>query len=152
MIALVGAGSGKSIAKIISGPVKPTALGLVCRVDEQRLFGGSCLCVDCGASARSQKIKLNRLSIETIGQFAALTDSEAANILDATIAPTLYRLARGINDRLVTERAEAKQISSESTFVINLTSLEQLCEAFEPIASHVYMTTARQPRRALSSR
>ena len=67
--------------------------------------------------------KLHRLGIETIGQLAALTDAEAANILGATVGPALHRLARGIDDRPVAERAEAKQISSESTFAVDLTSL-----------------------------
>lgn len=68
---------------------------------------GSCRYLGCGASAWSQKIRLNRLGIATIGQLAALIDSEAAKILGATIGLVLYRLACGTNDRLVTERAEA---------------------------------------------
>ena len=51
-------------------------------------------------------------------QLAALTDAEVASILGATIGPALHRLARGIDDRPVAERAEAKQISAESTFAV----------------------------------
>ncbi|WP_156349620.1 DNA polymerase IV, partial [Mycobacterium sp. UM_3] len=92
--------------------------------------------------------KLNRLGIETIGQLAALTDAEAANILGATIGPALHRLARGIDDRPVAERAEAKQISSESTFAVDLTSLEQLREAIDPIAEHAHQRLLRDGRGA----
>ncbi len=60
--------------------------------------------------------KLHRLGIDTIGQLAALSEAEVANILGATIGPALHRLARGIDDRPVAERAVAKQISAESTF------------------------------------
>ena len=92
--------------------------------------------------------KLNRLGIDTIGQLAALTDAEAANILGATIGPALHRLARGIDDRPVAERAEAKQISSESTFAVDLTSLEQLREAIDPIAEHAHQRLLRDGRGA----
>jgi DNA polymerase IV len=92
--------------------------------------------------------RLNRLGIETIGQLAALTDAEAANILGGTIGPALHRLARGIDDRPVAERAEAKQISSESTFAVDLTSLEQLREAIEPIAEHAHHRLLRDGRGA----
>ena len=76
--------------------------------------------------------KLHRLGIDTVGQLAALSDAEAANILGATIGPALHRLARGIDDRPVVERAEAKQISAESTFAVDLTTLEQLRDAVGP--------------------
>src|SRR6185312_11506148 len=69
-------------------------------------------------------------------------------ILGATIGPALHRLARGIDDRPVAERAEAKQISSESTFAVDLTSLEQLREAIEPIAEHAHHRLLRDGRGA----
>ena len=56
----------------------------------------------------------------------ALDDTEVASILGATVGPALHRLARGIDDRPVAERAEAKQISAESTFAADLTTLDQL--------------------------
>lgn len=77
--------------------------------------------------------KLHRLGIETVGQFAALAESEAASILGAGIGPGLHRLARGIDDRPVAERAEAKQISAESTFAEDLRTLDQLRDAVGPI-------------------
>ncbi len=71
-----------------------------------------------------------------------------ANILGATVGPALHRLARGIDDRPVAERAEAKQISSESTFAADLTSLEQLHEAIDPIAEHAHQRLLRDGRGA----
>jgi len=81
-------------------------------------------------------------------QSDALTDAEAANILGATIGPALHRLARGIDDRPVAERAEAKQISAESTFAADLTSLEQLREAIDSIAEHAHQRLLRDGRGA----
>ncbi|MGO9381925.1 MAG: DNA polymerase IV [Mycobacterium sp.] len=147
LIASVGAGSGKQIAKIASGLAKPNGIRVVRRTEEQAMLGGLPVRRLWGIGPVAEE-KLNRLGIETIGQLAALTDVEAANILGATIGPALHRLARGIDDRPVTERAEAKQISSESTFAVDLTSLEQLREAIDPIAEHAHQRLLRDGRGA----
>ncbi|HSS23638.1 MAG TPA: DNA polymerase IV [Mycobacterium sp.] len=147
LVASVGAGSGKQIAKIASGLAKPDGVRVVRRAEEQRLLGGLAVRRLWGIGPVAEE-KLNRLGIETIGQLAALTDAEVANILGATIGPALHRLARGIDDRPVAERAEAKQISSESTFAVDLTSLEQLREAIEPIAEHAHQRLLRDGRGA----
>lgn len=147
LTASVGAGSGKQIAKIASGLAKPDGIRVVRRAEEQSLLGGLPVRRLWGIGPVAEE-KLNRLGIETIGQLAALTDAEAANILGATVGPALHRLARGIDDRPVAERAEAKQISSESTFAVDLTSLEQLREAISPIAEHAHQRLLRDGRGA----
>lgn len=147
LIASVGAGSGKQIAKIASGLAKPDGIRVVRRAEEQSLLGGLPVRRLWGIGPVAEE-KLHRLGIETIGELAALTDAEAANILGATIGPALHRLARGIDDRPVTERAEAKQISAESTFAVDLTSLDQLHEAIEPIAEHAHQRLLRDGRGA----
>ncbi len=147
LVASVGAGSGKQIAKIASGLAKPDGIRVVRRAEEQLLLGGLPVRKLWGIGPVAEE-KLNRLGIETIGQLAALSDAEAANILGATIGPALHRLARGIDDRPVAERAEAKQISSESTFAVDLTSLDQLREAIDPIAEHAHQRLLRDGRGA----
>jgi DNA polymerase-4 len=147
LIASVGVGSGKQIAKIASGLAKPDGIRVVRRAEEQTLLGGLPVRRLWGIGPVAEE-KLNRLGIETIGQLAALTDAEVANILGATIGPALHRLARGIDDRPIAERAEAKQISSESTFAADLTSLDQLLEAIDPIAEHAHQRLLRDGRGA----
>ena len=147
LIASVGAGSGKQLAKIASGLAKPDGIRVVARAEERLLLDGLPVRRLWGIGPVAEE-KLHRLGVETIGQLAALTDAEAANILGGTIGPALHRLARGIDDRPVAERAEAKQISSESTFAADLTSLEQLREAIEPIAEHAHHRLLRDGRGA----
>jgi DNA polymerase IV len=147
LIASVGAGSGKQIAKIASGLAKPDGIRVVRRAEEQLLLSELPVRRLWGIGPVAEE-KLHRLGIETIGQLAALSDAEAANILGATIGPALHRLARGIDDRPVAERAEAKQISAESTFAVDLTSLEQLREAIDPIAEHAHQRLLRDGRGA----
>ncbi|ORW91884.1 DNA polymerase IV [Mycobacterium sp. IEC1808] len=147
LVASVGAGSGKQIAKIASGLAKPDGVRVVGRAEEQALLGGLPVRRLWGIGPVAEE-KLNRLGIETIGQLAALTDAEVANILGATVGPALHRLARGIDDRPVAERAVAKQISAESTFAADLTSLEQLRDAIDPIAEHAHQRLLRDGRGA----
>ncbi|OBG74684.1 DNA polymerase IV [Mycobacterium sp. E1214] len=147
LVASVGAGSGKQIAKIASGLAKPDGVRVVRRAEETALLDGLPVRRLWGIGPVADE-KLHRLGIETIGQLAALSDAEAANILGATIGPALHRLARGIDDRPVAERAEAKQISSESTFAVDLTTLGQLRDAIDPIAEHAHQRLLRDGRGA----
>jgi len=147
LVASVGAGSGKQIAKIASGMAKPDGVRVVGRADEKQLLGGLPVRRLWGIGPVADE-KLHRLGIDTIGQLAALSEAEVASILGATIGPALHRLARGVDDRPVAERAEAKQISAESTFAADLTSLEQLREAIESIAEHAHQRLLRDGRGA----
>jgi len=147
LVASVGAGSGKQIAKIASGIAKPDGIRVVRRAEEPQLLGGLAVRRLWGIGPVAEE-KLHRLGIETIGELAALNEAEVASILGATIGPALHRLARGIDDRPVAERAEAKQISAESTFAADLTTLDELREAVGPIAEHAHQRLCRDGRGA----
>ncbi len=147
LVASVGAGTGKQIAKIASDLAKPDGVRVVRRSEERTLLHGLPVRRLWGIGPVAEE-KLHRLGIETIGQFAALTDAEVANILGATTGAALHRLAQGIDDRPVAERAEAKQISAESTFAIDLTTLAQLTDEVGPIAEHAHRRLLRDGRGA----
>ena len=147
LVASVGAGSGKQIAKIASGLAKPDGVRVIARADEPELLAGLAVRRLWGIGPVAEE-KLHRLGIETVGGFAALTEAEAADILGAAVGPALHRLARGIDDRPVVERAEAKQISAESTFEADLTTVERLRAAVGPIAEHAHRRLARDGRGA----
>lgn len=147
LVASVGAGSGKQLAKIASGLAKPDGIRVVRRDEERALLDGLPVRRLWGIGPVAED-KLHRLGIETVGQLAALDDTEVASILGATVGPALHRLARGIDDRPVAERAEAKQISAESTFAADLTTLDQLREATGPIAEHAHARLMRDGRGA----
>lgn len=147
LVASVGAGSGKQIAKIASDLAKPDGLRVVRRDEEEVLLAGLPVRRLWGIGPVAEE-RLHRLGIETVGQLAALTEAEVSNILGAGVGPALQLLARGIDDRPVAERAEAKQISAESTFASDLTTVEQLREAAGPIAEHAHRRLARDGRGA----
>jgi DNA polymerase IV len=147
LVASVGAGSGKQIAKIASGLAKPDGIRVVRRDEERPLLEGLPVRRLWGIGPVAEE-KLHRLGIETIGALAALTDAEVANILGATVGPALHRLAQGIDERPVAENAPAKQISAESTFPEDLTTLDQLREAAGPIGEHAHARLEKDGRGA----
>src|SRR5689334_21458981 len=147
LVASVGAGSGKQIAKIASGLAKPDGVRVVRRDEETVLLAGLPVRRLWGIGPVAEE-KLHRLGIETVGAFAALSETEAASVLGATVGPALHQLARGIDDRPVAERAEAKQISAESTFPEDLTTMGQLQDAIGPIGEHAHRRLEKDGRGA----
>ncbi|WP_082683716.1 MULTISPECIES: DNA polymerase IV [unclassified Mycobacterium] len=147
LVASIGAGSGKQLAKIASGLAKPDGMRVVDRDEERTLLDGLPVRRLWGIGPVAGE-KLHRLGIETIGAFAALSEAEAADILGGSVGPALHRLARGIDDRPVAENAPAKQISAESTFPEDLTTLDQLREAMGPIGEHAHRRLEKDGRGA----
>jgi len=147
LVTSVGAGSGKQIAKIASELAKPDGVRVIRRAEEQLLLESLPVRRLWGVGPVAEE-KLRRLGIETVGQLAALSDTEAASILGGSVGSALRRLALGIDDRPVMERAESKQISAESTFDTDLTTLGQLHEAVTSIAEHAHRRLERDGRGA----
>lgn len=147
LVASVGAGSGKQIAKIASGLAKPDGIRVVRRDEEVTMLAALPVRKLWGIGPVAEE-KLHRLGIETVGSLAALTDAEVADILGGTVGPALHQLAKGIDERPVAERAGAKQISAESTFAEDLTTLDQLREATGPIGEHAHRRLEKDGRGA----
>jgi len=147
LVASVGAGSGKQIAKIASELAKPDGVRVVGRDEEPGLLEALPVRRLWGIGPVAEE-RLHRLGIETVGQFGALTEAEAAAILGAAAGPALHRLARGIDERPVAERAGAKQISAESTFGTDLTGIDQLRSAAGRITEHAHRRLSRDGRAA----
>lgn len=134
LTASVGAGTGKQLAKIASGLAKPDGVRVISPVEQPRLLAGLPVRKLWGIGPVAEG-RLRSLGIETVGAFAALPESEAMSILGGSMGAALHRLARGIDDRPVAERTEAKQISAETTYETDIVSLEQLRPAIEDMAA-----------------
>ncbi|MGE2731962.1 DNA polymerase IV [Mycolicibacterium vaccae] len=147
LVASVGAGSGKQLAKIASGLAKPDGVRVVPRAEEQSMLAALPVRRLWGIGPVAED-KLHRLGIETIGAFAALSEAEAANILGGAVGSALHRLARGVDDRPVAENAPAKQISAESTFAEDMRTLDQLRDAIGPIGEHAHRRLLKDGRGA----
>nr|WP_280250259.1 DNA polymerase IV [Nocardia abscessus] len=134
LTASVGAGTGKQLAKIASGLAKPDGIRVISPVEQPRLLAGLPVRKLWGIGPVAES-RLRSLGIETVGAFAALPESEAMSILGGSVGAALHRLARGIDDRPVAERTEAKQISAETTYETDIVSLDQLRPAIGDMAA-----------------
>lgn len=137
LAASVGFGSGKQIAKIASGMAKPDGVMVIPPSREREFLHALPVRKLWGIGPVSGD-RLARLGIDTIGDLAAMSDVEVSSVLGATLGPALHRLARGHDDRPVTERAAAKQISAESTFARDIVDLPGLRPAITRAAADAH--------------
>jgi DNA polymerase-4 len=147
LVASVGAGTGKQLAKIASGLAKPDGIRVVSPDEQQQLLAGLPVRKLWGIGPVAES-RLRSLGIETVGAFAALPESEAVSILGGSIGAALHRLARGVDDRPVAERAEAKQISAETTYESDIVTLAQLRPAIEAMAGAAHARLGKDGRAA----
>ena len=114
LVASVGAGSGKQIAKIASGLAKPDGIRVV-RRDEERVAArraAGAPAVGHRAGGRGEAAPARHRHHRRSSP--RCRDAEAANILGGTVGPALHRLARGIDDRPVAENAPTPSRSAPS--------------------------------------
>ncbi|MGW0179276.1 DNA polymerase IV [Nocardia sp. NPDC003345] len=147
LIASVGAGSGKQLAKIASGMAKPDGVRVIAPAEQQALLAALPVRKLWGIGPVAES-RLRTLGIETVGAFAALPEAEAVSILGGSVGAALHRLARGIDDRPVAERAEAKQISAETTYERDIVTLEGLRPAITEMAAAAHRRLLRDGRAA----
>ncbi len=147
LVASIGAGSGKQIAKIASGLAKPDGVRVVSPAEQDDLLAALPVRKLWGIGPIAEE-KLRKLGVDTIGQFAAMPRGEVASVLGNTVGPALHRLASGIDDREVAERAEAKQISAETTFAVDIVTVGELRGAVESIAAAAHRRLQRDGRAA----
>lgn len=147
LVASVGAGTGKQLAKIASGMAKPDGIRVIAPGEQQQLLAGLPVRKLWGIGPVAES-RLRALGIETVGAFAALPEVEAVSILGGSIGAALHRLARGIDDRPVAERAEAKQISAETTYETDIVTLERLRPAIAEMAAAAHRRLVRDGRAA----
>lgn len=147
LVASIGAGSGKQIAKIASGLAKPDGVRVVSPAEQTDLLSSLPVRKLWGIGPVAES-KLRKLGIETIGGFAAMPESEVASLLGTAVGVGLHRLAQGIDDRIVSERAEAKQISAETTFQTDILTLADLRTAVDEIAGAAFDRLTKDGRAA----
>ncbi|ABG92904.1 DNA polymerase IV [Rhodococcus jostii RHA1] len=147
LVASIGAGSGKQVAKIASGLAKPNGITVI-PPDEQHAVLDELPVRKLWGIGPVAEEKLKRLGIETIGGFARTPESEVASILGTTVGPGLHRLAQGIDNRPVAERAESKQVSAETTFATDIVTMAELRGAVESSAASAFVRLQKDGRAA----
>ncbi|RRO13221.1 DNA polymerase IV [Saccharopolyspora rhizosphaerae] len=125
VVASIGAGPGKQLAKIASGLAKPDGMLVVPPEEQLELLWALPVRTMWGIGPVTES-KLHRIGVSTIGELAAMHPQDVTSLLGQAIGTELHRLAQGIDDHPVAERAEAKQVSAETTFDHDITDRETL--------------------------
>ena len=145
--ASVGAGSGKQLAKIASELAKPDGLRVVRPDEEHEVLGPLPVRALWGVGPVAEAA-LHRLGVRTVGALAALDLREATDVLGVAIGTELHRLARGIDERPVAPRGAAKQVSAETTFDADLTTMAAVHDAVTRITGGAHRRLVESGRAA----
>lgn len=143
----IGIGSGKQYAKIGSGLAKPDGVFVISREEQVDILHPLPVNELWGVGPVTAA-KLTSAGVETIGDFAGLSQKEVDITLGGVVGRHLWHLARGEDDRPVEPRAESKQISSEHTFASDLTTVAEVQEAITATAEEAHARLLRDGRGA----
>lgn len=147
LVASVGAGPGKQVAKIASGQAKPDGVRIIAPDVQGEVLAALPVGRLWGVGPVAQD-KLRKVGVVTVGQFAQLSPVEVASLLGSTVGAQLHALARGVDDRPVAERAEAKQVSAETTFERDLLTAAEVRAAVAAAGEHAHARLLRDGRAA----
>lgn len=147
LVASVGAGSGKQIAKIASDLAKPRGQRVISLAEQQEVMDALPVRSLWGIGPVAND-RLQKVGVVTIGDLVALDRAEVVSLLGATGGPALHALARGIDDRVVAERAEAKTVSAETTFAKDLLTKREIKIALAATGESAHRRLLRDGRGA----
>lgn len=147
----VGAGSGKQVAKIASGLAKPDGVHVVVQGGERALLDPLPVRALWGIGPVAEAT-LHRSGVETVAALAAMDAADVTGLLGSAVGTGLHRLARGLDDRPLVERGEAKQVSAETTFDEDLSNLDAVRTAVAELAegAHKRLVASHRAARTVS--
>ena len=147
LVASVGAGSGKQVAKIASDLAKPRGQRVISLVEQRAVMEALPVRSLWGIGPVANE-RLQKVGVETIGHLVALDRAEVVSLLGATSGPALHALACGIDDRVVAERGEAKSVSAETTFAKDLLTKREIRVALAATGEAAHRRLTRDGRGA----
>ncbi|WP_308285400.1 DNA polymerase IV [Actinoplanes hulinensis] len=132
----IGAASSKLIAKIGSDLHKPDGLTVVVPGDELAFLHP--LPVNrLGGVGPATEQRLHRSGVRTIGDLATVALDDLVDWFGTAHGTGLHRLARGDDSRPVISEREAKSVSAEETFDVDLTDPAQLNRELDLLSARV---------------
>ncbi|MER7764450.1 DNA polymerase IV [Streptomyces sp. NPDC097619] len=117
--ASVGLAGSKMLAKIASEQAKPDGLVLIPTGTERELLAPMTVRTLPGVGPATGD-HLRRAGITTVGELAEAGEDELVRIVGKSHGAGLYRMALGLDDRPVVAERDAKSVSVEDTFDVDL--------------------------------
>jgi DNA polymerase IV len=134
--ASIGVGTSKLVAKIGSDLRKPDGLTVVAPGDEQAVLHPLPVTRLPGVGPATDE-RLRRSGVRTIGDLARVPLPDLLDWFGQAHGAGLYRLARADDERPVISEHEAKSLSAEETFDVDLTDRGRLGTEIDQLAGRV---------------
>ncbi|MEU4269558.1 DNA polymerase IV [Streptomyces sp. NPDC026092] len=115
----VGLAGSKMLAKIASEEAKPDGLVLIEPGTERELLGPKSVRILPGVGPATGE-HLRRAGMTTVSDLADAGEDELVRLLGRAHGASLYRMAQGYDDRPVVAERDAKSVSVEDTFDVDL--------------------------------
>ena len=139
LVASVGVAPNKFLAKLASDLEKPDGFTVITDDNMQAVLDPLPVSRMWGVGKVTQR-KLEALHISTFGDLRALSAEQATHLFGKA-GNHFWRLARGLDDRPVIPERDAKTVSHESTFPVDVTDqdvlLARLLELTEQVAARL---------------
>ncbi len=116
----VGLAASKMLAKIASEDAKPDGLVLITPGTERELLAPLTARILPGVGPATAE-SLRRAGITTVGEIAETGEAELVRQLGRAHGTALYTMARGVDPRPVVAERDAKSVSVEDTYDVDLT-------------------------------
>jgi DNA polymerase-4 len=133
--ASVGLSYNKFLAKIASDMDKPRGFAILGRAEALSFLAPKSVGLLWGVG-KALESKLRRDGISQIGQLQKLNERDLVARY-GSIGTRLYRFSRGEDDRKVTPDSETKSISTETTFLEDISAFEPLKNQLGPLCEKV---------------
>ena len=134
--ASIGVGTSKLVAKIGSDLHKPDGLTVVAPGEEQTVLHPLPVTWLPGVGPATAD-RLRRAGVHTVGRLAGVPLPQLLDWFGQAHGGSLYRLARADDDRAVVGEREAKSVSAEETFDVDLTDRGRLGVEIDLLAGRV---------------
>nr|WP_169379086.1 DNA polymerase IV [Streptomyces sulphureus] len=121
----VGLAGSKMLAKIASEEAKPDGLVAIAPGTERELLAGMTVRTLPGIGPATEQV-LRRAGIHTIGETAEAGEDELLRLLGKAHGTALYTMALGVDERPVVAERDAKSVSVEDTYDVDLTDRTQV--------------------------
>ena len=127
LTASIGVSTSKLLSKIGSELNKPNGLTVIPPGDEAVTLAPMPIRKPPGVGPATQE-RLHRHGLHTVGEVAAVPASDLVEILGQSHGLSLHLHAQGIDDRILVPERDAKSVSAETTFPIDLTDQRELLD------------------------
>ncbi|MER7754907.1 DNA polymerase IV [Kitasatospora sp. NPDC097643] len=130
----VGAAGSKLMAKIASEQAKPDGLVLIEPGQERAVLGPMPVRALPGIGPATEQV-LRRAGLSTVADLAEAGESELVQLLGRAHGAGVYQMSTGLDERPVVADQDAKSVSVEDTFEVDLADRDRVLREVEVLAA-----------------